>query len=68
MLKYYEGPGLKESEEIFKAAMLSYQAGEISFAEMYQFYTQAIDIRKNYLQSLNEYNQAVIEYNYFINQ
>ena len=48
--------------------MLSYQAGEISFAEMYQFYTQAIDIRKNYLQSLNEYNQAVIEYNYFINQ
>ena len=68
MLKYYEGPGLKESEEIFNAAMLSYQAGEISFAEMYQFYTQAIDIRKNYLQSLNEYNQAVIQYNYFINQ
>jgi len=68
MLKYYEGPGLKESEEIFKAAMLSYQAGEISFAEMSQFFTQAIDIKKNYLQALNEYNQSVIQYKYYLNQ
>ena len=65
MLKFYEGIGLKQADQIFDAAMLSYRAGEIGFSEMYQFFTQAIDIRKNYLVSLNDYNQAVINYNYY---
>ncbi|MCO5287198.1 MAG: CusA/CzcA family heavy metal efflux RND transporter [Chitinophagaceae bacterium] len=68
MLLFYENSGLKQSEEIIKAALLSYQAGEISFAEMSQFFTQAIDIKKNYLQALNEYNQSVIQYKYYLNQ
>ncbi|HAV02805.1 MAG TPA: CusA/CzcA family heavy metal efflux RND transporter, partial [Chryseobacterium sp.] len=66
MLKYYEGIGLKQADQIFNAAMLSYKAGEIGFSEMHQFFTQAIDIRKNYLVALNEYNLAVIQYNYYI--
>ncbi len=65
MLKFYEGIGLKQADQIFDAAMLSYRAGEIGFSEMYQFFTQAIDIRKNYLLSLKDYNQAVINYNYY---
>lgn len=68
MLLFYETTGLQQAEEIIKAALLSYQAGEISFAEMYQFYTQAIDIRKNHLLSLKNYNQSVILYHYFLNQ
>lgn len=67
MLLFYEQTGVDQSEEIIKAAMLSYQAGEISFAEMYQYFTQAIDIRKNHLSSLRDYNNAVIQYNYFAN-
>jgi len=66
MLKYYESIGLKQADQIFDAAMLSYKAGEIGFSEMHQFFTQAIDIRKNYLIALNEYNMAVIQYNYYI--
>jgi len=68
MLLFYEQTGLKQSEEIIKAATLGYQAGELSFAEMSQFFTQAIDIRKNYLAAIREFNLAVITYHYFVNQ
>lgn len=68
LLSFYEKSGLKQAEEIIKAASLAYRAGEISFAELSQFLTQAIDIQKNYLEVLNTYNQSVIQYNYFINK
>jgi heavy metal efflux system protein len=68
LLSFYEKSGLRQAEEIMKASSLAYRAGEISFAELSQFLTQAIDIQKNYLEVLNSYNQSVIQYNYFINQ
>lgn len=68
LLTFYETSGLKEAEAITKAAGIAYRAGEISFAEFSQFITQAIDIQKNYLEVLNEYNQSAIQLNYFINQ
>ena len=68
MLSFYESTGLKQAEEVIKAASLTYRAGEISFAELSQFLTQAIEIQKNYLENLNAYNQSVIQYNYYINQ
>ena len=67
MLLFYESTGLKQADEIIKAATLSYRSGEISFAELSLFLTQAIDIRKNSLDNLSQYNQSVIQYNYFIN-
>jgi cobalt-zinc-cadmium resistance protein CzcA len=68
MLSFYESTGLRQANEIIKAASLGYRAGEISFAELSQFLTQAIEIQKNYLENLNAYNQSVIQYNYYINQ
>jgi heavy metal efflux system protein len=68
MLSFYETAGLKQANEIIKAASLAYRAGEISFAELSQFLTQAIEIQKNYLENLNSYNQSVIQYYYYINQ
>ena len=68
MLTFYESAGLRQADEIIKAASLAYRAGEISFAELSQFLTQAIEIQKNYLENLNAYNQSVIQYNYYINQ
>lgn len=68
MLQFYEKTGLKQSDEIIKAAALSYNAGEISFAELSQFLGQAIDTKKNYLEVLNQYNQSVIHFNYYNNQ
>jgi heavy metal efflux system protein len=68
MLSFYETAGLKQANEIISAASLAYRAGEISFAELSQFLTQAIEIQKNYLENLNSYNQSVIQYYYYINQ
>jgi heavy metal efflux system protein len=68
LLSFYESTGLKQAEEIIKAASLAYRSGEISFAELSQFLTQAIEIQKSYLESLNAYNHSVIQYYYYINQ
>jgi len=65
LLEYYENQGLAQATAIINAAQLSYRSGEISFAELSQFITQAIDIRKNYLDILNQYNQSAIAYAYY---
>lgn len=68
LLEYYETTGLEQAEAIIKAANLSYRAGEISFAELSQFLTQAIDIQRNYLDVLQQYNQSAIQLNYLSNR
>jgi len=68
LLSFYEQTGLKQANEIIKASSLAYKAGEISFAELSQYLSQAIDIQKNYLEVLNNYNQSVIQFNYYTNQ
>ena len=68
MLSFYESSGLNQANEIIKASALAYRAGEISFPELSQFLTQAIEIQQNYLEALNAFNQSVINYNYYINQ
>jgi cobalt-zinc-cadmium resistance protein CzcA len=68
LLDYYEQQGLSQAAAILKAAELSYRAGEISFAALSQFMTQAIDIQKNYLDMLQQYNQAAIILSYYQGQ
>jgi cobalt-zinc-cadmium resistance protein CzcA len=68
LLSYYESTGLEQAEAILKAANIAYRAGEISFAELTQFVTQSIDIQKNYLDVLNQYNQSAIQLNYYLNR
>lgn len=65
LLHFYETEGLRQSKEIIAAATLSYTAGEISFAELSQYLTQAIEVENSYLDNLNNYNQSVIEYQYY---
>lgn len=68
LLRYYETTGLVQAEAIMKAANIAYRAGEISFAELSQFLTQSIDIQRNYLEVLNQYNQSAIQLNYYLNK
>jgi heavy metal efflux system protein len=68
LLQFYEADGLRQAEEIIKAATLSYNTGEIGFAELSQFLSQAIGIRQNYLDVLNVYNQSAIEFNFYNNK
>jgi cobalt-zinc-cadmium resistance protein CzcA len=67
LLSFYETTGLKQADAIIKAASLAYRSGEISFAELSQYLTQAIDIQKNYLEVLNIFNQSVIQFDYYTN-
>jgi cobalt-zinc-cadmium resistance protein CzcA len=68
MLQYYEVTGLGQAKQIISAANLSYRGGEISFAELSQYLNQALDIQKNYLDALHQYNQNAIQLNYFLNR
>ena len=68
LLSFYESAGLGQANEIMKASSLAYRGGEIGFAELSQLLNQATEIQKNYLESLNEYNQSVIQYYYYTNQ
>ncbi|RYY49998.1 MAG: CusA/CzcA family heavy metal efflux RND transporter [Chitinophagaceae bacterium] len=68
LLRYYESTGLSQAAAIMKAANIAYRAGEIGFAEVSQFLTQAIDIQRNYLDVLNQYNQSAILLNYYLNK
>jgi len=67
-LQHYETTGLQQAADMTAAATLAYRSGEVSYAEMSQYPTPAIDIQKNYLDQLNEYNQAAIQLLFFIHQ
>jgi len=66
LVEYYETTGVREAGEIIRSANLAYQAGEISFAELSQFLTQAIEIERNYLDALNGYNQSAIQLSFLL--
>lgn len=68
LLRFYETEGLRQSKEIISAATLSYNAGEISYAELSQYLTQAIAVEQNYLEQLNNYNQSVVKYQFYTNK
>lgn len=68
LLAFYETTGLVQAAEIIKSSTVAYRLGEISFAELSQFLAQAVEIRRNYLENLNTYNQSVIQFNYFLNR
>lgn len=68
LLTYYETSGLTQADKIIKASNLAYRGGEINFAELTQYLSQAIDIQRNYLDVLNQYNQAAIQLNYYLNR
>ncbi len=63
-LAYYEEEGKILSDEILKTASSSFRNGEIDFFQYIQSIENAYDIILNYLDTLNEYNQTIIEINY----
>jgi len=63
-LKYYEEEGTVISDEILKTATLSFKNGEINYFQYILSLENAYEIKLDYLNSLNEYNQTVIAINY----
>lgn len=66
LVRYYETTGLAQADAIIKSSNLAYRGGEINFAELTQYLSQAIDIQKNYLDILHQYNQSAIQLKWLI--
>ena len=60
VLIYYDSSGLKLSDEILRSSNISYSKGDISYVEHIQNLSHATDIRLQYLEHLNQFNQTVI--------
>ncbi len=63
-LAYYENEGKELSEEILKTATKSYKSGEIDFFEYILSLENSYNIILRYYESLNQYNQTIIQINY----
>jgi cobalt-zinc-cadmium resistance protein CzcA len=63
-LDYYENEGTALSDEILKTANGSFRNGEIDFYQYIQSLDSAYEIKLDYLERLQQYNQTVIAINY----
>lgn len=59
-LFYFENTGLAQANMIIDFTIKSFRAGNIGYIEYIQNIARATDIRNNYLETLNQYNQVVI--------
>lgn len=67
-LDYYEESALPNVDLILKQAQIAFQNGEIAYVEFLQALRTYSDIRFNYLETLNQYNQSVYTLQYLIGQ
>ncbi len=65
---YFQQEALPNAKEIVSAAQLGYRTGEISYVEYLFALQTATDIELNYLKSIQQVNQSVIQIYSFINQ
>ncbi len=68
MLQYYEGQGLKHAETIFVTADQQFVNGEIDYLQWVILVNQAINIQSEYINTLNNYNQASIQLSKLYNE
>jgi cobalt-zinc-cadmium resistance protein CzcA len=61
---YYENQAVPEANIIIEQATLSYKAGAMDYLDFVQTLNRALQIRQNYLESLNNCNQTIISLEY----
>lgn len=67
-LNYYQDKALPQAELILDNAQKSFANEAIDYVEYFQNVNKALDLKYNYLNTLNQYNQAVIQLEYLISQ
>lgn len=67
-VQYYENTVLPQAEIILQNAQLGFNAGEIDYVAFVQGVNQALTIRTNYLNAINQYNQSVINLEFLLGQ
>jgi cobalt-zinc-cadmium resistance protein CzcA len=60
-VNYYQKEGLQYAEQIIVTAQKSYANGDMSYWTYISFLNQAIDIKKQYAEALNNFNQSAIQ-------
>lgn len=68
LVEYYKNSALPSAKLISENASKSYKNGDISYIEFIQGIQTALDIQANYLNALSNYNQAVINLQFLLNQ
>ena len=63
-LAYFNNIALQQSNEIIETSRRLFAAGQITYIESLRNITTAFETRISYLETLRNYNQAVIELNY----
>lgn len=66
-LDYYEVYALPQAELIIEYSGKNYRSGNIGYVEYILNLEQALEIKANYLQTLNDYNQSVIAVDKLLN-
>ena len=65
---YYQQQALPNANDIVSSAQLGYRTGDISYVEYLYALQTATDIQLNYLKSIQQVNQSVINIYSIINQ
>ncbi|MBD77331.1 MAG: CusA/CzcA family heavy metal efflux RND transporter [Crocinitomicaceae bacterium] len=67
-LDYYNEKAIPQANLIIDNAQKSFESGNIDYVEYFQNLNQALNLKFNYLNTLNGYNQAVINLEFLIGQ
>lgn len=65
---YYQSTALPNVEIIINTAKIGYKSGDIGYIEYLQALQTATDVQLNYLQSIQQINQSIININFLINE
>ncbi len=67
-VEYYENQAVPEALMIVNQSTLNYKAGSLGYLDYVLSLGRATDIRQNYLKTLNELNQTIIQLQYLTGQ
>ncbi len=67
-LNYYNEKAIPQADLIIDNAQKSFESGNIDYVEYFQNLNQALNLKFNYLNTLNGYNQSVINLEFLIGQ
>lgn len=60
-IDFYRNTALPQANLIINASQRAFEAGEMDYYQLSQSVNNAVDIRRQYIETLNQYNQAAIE-------
>ena len=66
-IEYYKLTALAQAKTIRESSVKEYTSGQISYHEFTEAMDDVYEIENNYLESIYNYNQVIIEINYLTN-